>query len=56
MFNCGLSHGWKETDYHPDIYKTRQCSESTNCKYSGLDCPFWHTTADRRIKTTLTKT
>ena len=23
MLDCPFSHGWKETDYHYDVYKTR---------------------------------
>ena len=43
MMDCPYSHGWKETDYHIDIYKTRSCTDGINCKYRDLDCPFWHT-------------
>ena len=43
MMDCPYSHGWKETDYHVDIYKTRSCTDGIKCKYRDLDCPFWHT-------------
>ncbi len=48
--NCTMSHGWKESDFHIDIYKTRQCSDKEICKYKNLDCPFWHASTDKKIK------
>jgi len=50
MLNCSFSHGWKESDFHIDIYKTRQCSEKENCRFKNLDCPFWHTLNDKKPK------
>ena len=26
MFECQYSHGWKEYDYHFNVYKTRKCN------------------------------
>lgn len=50
MMNCPMSHGWKESDFHIDIYKTRQCSEKENCHFKNLDCPFWHSQSDKKAK------
>ena len=50
MQSCEYAHGWKETDYHIDIYKTRQCTDGIKCQYKDLDCPFWHTQTDRKVK------
>jgi hypothetical protein len=47
---CKFSHGWKELDYHPDIYKTRKCNEGKKCQFRFSDCPFWHEKSDRKYK------
>ena len=39
---CDKSHGWKESEFHPLTYKTRQCLGGKNCS-NGKDCPFYHT-------------
>jgi hypothetical protein len=55
MQDCKFSHGWKESDYHVLMYKTRQCNEGKKCKFKEFDCPFWHTLQDREQKTKITK-
>ena len=42
-----FSHGWKEMDYHPDIYKKRKCHNGDYCQRNKKNCPFWHTNSDR---------
>lgn len=37
---CFRSHGWKEQEYHPLLYKTKPCAE-LKCN-SGVQCPFYH--------------
>lgn len=46
-YNCDKSHGWKESEYHPLIYKTRVCPNLNKCGKS-LDCPYYHTAQDQR--------
>lgn len=45
--NCGKCHGWKELEYHPLNYKTRQCSNGTKCP-KGKICPYYHTPSEKR--------
>eukprot|EP01017_Pseudomicrothorax_dubius_P033534 TRINITY_DN4500_c0_g1_i3.p1 TRINITY_DN4500_c0_g1~~TRINITY_DN4500_c0_g1_i3.p1 ORF type:complete len:546 (-),score=70.81 TRINITY_DN4500_c0_g1_i3:34-1671(-) len=45
---CTKCHGWKELEYHPLNYKTKQCG-TKNCHKKGRDCPFYHTSRERRI-------
>lgn len=45
--NCGKCHGWKELEYHPMNYKTRQCSNGTKCP-KGKICPYYHTPSEKR--------
>ncbi|CAG9333018.1 unnamed protein product [Blepharisma stoltei] len=48
MMSCTRCHGWKEIEYHPRTYKTRSCTLGRNCP-KMQDCPFYHSTKDRRI-------
>ena len=44
---CPYSHGWKEQQFHPLVYKTQQCDE-LKC-FKGFECPFYHQSkGDRR--------
>lgn len=45
--NCCCSHGWKEQQFHPLVYKTQPCVEGTPC-FKGLECPFYHSVKDKR--------
>ena len=47
-FNCSKSHGWKEHDYHPLVYKTIKCKKYFNCD-KGFFCPFYHCNETKRI-------
>lgn len=44
---CGHCHGWKEQFYHPLNYKTMPCPDIKKCLRS-LECPYFHSEADRR--------
>ena len=51
MASCKHSHGWKEQEYHPLVYKTIKCQEEvkSNKKCSrGIECPFFHSAKDKR--------
>jgi hypothetical protein len=45
---CGMCHGWKELEFHPQIYKTKAC-QTADC--GKVSCPFFHTD-DRRVTAT----
>jgi hypothetical protein len=55
MMNCPHTHGWKEYDFHPKIYKLRACKQGKVCKYKDFDCPFYHGKKDMRTKYDLHK-
>lgn len=44
---CPMSHGWKELEFHPLVYKTKAC-QTADC--DKQDCPHYHG-ADRRLAT-----
>ncbi|CAK92377.1 unnamed protein product (macronuclear) [Paramecium tetraurelia] len=44
-FNCTKCHGWKELEYHPILFRTKQCVNS-NC--NKQDCSFYHHQQERR--------
>lgn len=44
---CFYAHGWKEQQFHPLVYKTQPCVEGQPC-FKGLECPFYHSSKDRR--------
>lgn len=46
--DCKKCHGWKELEYHPASYKTKQCINNESCSRS--DCGYFHSQADRRLK------
>ena len=57
MASCDSSHGWKEQDYHPLLYKTKPCPEETQ-KLSpksrkqcsrGIECPYYHSESEKRV-------
>lgn len=37
---CNKCHGWKELEYHPNFYKTKQCTHGEKCSRS--DCGYLH--------------
>jgi len=48
-YKCNKCHGWKELEYHPNIYKTTLCiseQRKTNC--IKVSCPFYHNNDDKR--------
>jgi hypothetical protein len=49
-FECTKCHGWKELEYHPLNYRTKQCN-TKNCQ-KGRDCPFYHNTREKRAVST----
>jgi len=46
--DCEFSHGWKESLFHPDAYKTLPCQDLAKCR-KGPDCPYFHSAEDRRF-------
>lgn len=46
MLDCDKCHGWKEFEYHPQIYKTRLCSGGSKCLKK--DCAYYHSNKDKR--------
>lgn len=44
---CPFSHGWKEQQFHPMIFKTLPCEEP-KC-FKGFECPFYHSAKDKRV-------
>jgi len=51
--SCGYCHGrltayegWKELEYHPEIFKTRQCT-SKNCLKEIIFCPYFHDSSEK---------
>eukprot|EP00347_Sterkiella_histriomuscorum_P007719 403347823 len=44
---CSFSHGWKEQQFHPLVYKTLPCEEQ-KC-FKGYECPFYHSSKDKRV-------
>ena len=51
--DCEKSHGWKERDFHLQIYKVRKCKGG--CQKQA-HCPFWHDQLDRRKAPTAAQT
>lgn len=49
-FDCTKCHGWKELEYHPLNYRTKQCN-TKNCQ-KGRDCPFYHNAREKRAVST----
>lgn len=48
-YSCDMTHGWKEYDFHPLVYKTIKCKSTYNdCDKKG-NCPFFHSNEDMRI-------
>jgi hypothetical protein len=43
---CTKCHGWKEFEFHPLIFKTRQCSAGQSCRKEA--CPFYHALDEKR--------
>lgn len=46
--NCNKCHGWKELEYHPYLYKLKQCKMMDHC-IRDSHCPMYHSAADRRV-------
>ncbi|EWS71586.1 zinc finger CCCH type domain protein (macronuclear) [Tetrahymena thermophila SB210] len=49
-FDCNKCHGWKESEYHPRNYRTKQCTQTTNnekCN-KGPQCPYYHNAQEKR--------
>ena len=44
---CNKSHGWKESEFHPLIYKTKPCLSIGDCP-RNLECPFFHSPIEKR--------
>jgi hypothetical protein len=44
--DCSKSHGWKELEFHPLIYRTKQCV-SDKCKRDNF-CPNYHSRWEKR--------
>ena len=47
MESCNKCHGWKEIEYHPNLYKMKPCSLGKKCTRPS-DCPFFHNNSDKR--------
>lgn len=43
---CQQSHGWKESSYHPDVYKVHPCPTLKDCK--NRHCPYFHNQEEKR--------
>lgn len=46
-YQCHQSHGWKEYDYHPLIYKTKFCTKGIKCQRK-FECPYYHSESEKR--------
>ncbi|KRX07608.1 hypothetical protein PPERSA_11157 [Pseudocohnilembus persalinus] len=46
-FQCDKCHGWKELEYHPLFYKTKQCTSKEKCT-KGQVCPYYHNQSEQR--------
>lgn len=46
MLDCDKCHGWKEYEYHPQIFRTRPCANGAKCQKK--DCAFYHSSKDMR--------
>lgn len=42
MENCKSCHGWKENEYHPQMYKTKKCSNGIKCPKKDRECAYYH--------------
>lgn len=51
--DCDKCHGWKEFEYHPKFYKTRQCTSGKSC--NRPDCGYYHSIKDKRLNSRCTK-
>lgn len=49
---CDKCHGWKELEYHPKFYKTKQCVNADKC--SRTDCGYLHPNETPKNQTTNT--
>ena len=45
---CNKCHGWKELEYHPKFFKTRQCTHGEKC--SRADCGYLHPKEIPKVK------
>ena len=46
-FDCTMCHGWKELEFHPLVYKVKQCKNTDRCPKETF-CPLFHSDKDRR--------
>lgn len=46
LFGCLMCHGWKEYEFHFNVYKTKKCTDGTLCKKKI--CPYYHTLDEKR--------
>lgn len=44
---CTNCHGWKELEFHPNYYKTKNCPNGQGCP-GDLSCPYYHSRQDYR--------
>ena len=42
---CKMAHGWKESTFHPEVYKIYSCP-AKECK--NKHCPYFHSNDERR--------
>lgn len=47
-YNCSYSHGWKELDFHPLVYKTVKCKFHKGGCEKGDNCPYYHNNEKKR--------
>lgn len=46
-YNCKMCHGWKELEFHYNVYKTKKCTDGTFCKKKV--CPYYHSIDEKRL-------
>ena len=46
MMSCNYCHGWKELEFHPLLYKTKPCPNSSNC--DKKDCIYYHNLNEKK--------
>lgn len=46
--SCTKCHGWKEIEFHPEVYKMKPCSSGTKCS-KQQDCSYYHSEKDSRV-------
>ena len=44
--DCKKCHGWKELEYHPNVYRTKQCTPEKNCT-NRLHCSYFHNLSEQ---------